>query len=252
MKHQKTPKKHHFVEKVKEDYKCNYCNETFTRKTSLDRHLNDRCKIKKDKDDDKEEILKLLLDEMKQYKKTLDELKEQNNRIELENKKLKQLVKNNPTNINSNNTTNNQQNNTIINNFNLVAFGKEELENVVSDDVCKKILFKGFEAIPGLIEYVHFNKDKPEYHNCFISNMRDKYAITFDGKNWNLTDASNVINTLRDDKQIFLENKFEEFYDSLEKTTVIWNLIFLDNIITINKSNKYQDTYSTFTNLLFK
>lgn len=49
--------------------------------------------------------------------------------------------------------------------------------------------------------------------------MRDKYAITFDGKNWNLTDASNVINTLRDDKQIFLENKFEEFYDSLEKTT---------------------------------
>ena len=32
--------------------------------------------------------------------------------------------------------------------------------------------------------------------------------------------------------------------------TVIWNLIFLDNIITINKSNKYQDTYSTFTNLL--
>ena len=32
--------------------------------------------------------------------------------------------------------------------------------------------------------------------------------------------------------------------------TVIWNLIFLDNMISINKSNKYQDTYSTFTNLL--
>src|SRR4029078_4997121 len=143
----------------------------------------------------------------------------ENKELKEQNKELKLLIKSNIGTTNNIKNNNQQNNNTTINNFNLVAFGKEELENIVPDEICKKILFKGFEAIPGLIEYVHFNKEKPEYHNCFISNMRDKYAITYDGKNWNLTDANDVINTLRDDKQIFLENKFEEFYDSLEKTT---------------------------------
>lgn len=179
--------------------------------------MNKSCHIKKlklIKDSNNQLILEEILEEMKQ-------IKEKNKEIEEENKEQKKLIlclqneiKNKAGDtINSHNTQN------ITNNINIVAFGEEELETIVSNEICKKILFKGFEAVPCLIEYVHFNKDKPELHNCFISNMRDKYAVTYDGINWNLTDANEVINTLRDDKQIYLENKFEEFYDLLDKTT---------------------------------
>src|SRR5439155_11841978 len=97
------------------------------------------------------------------------------------------------------------------NNFNLVAFGKEELETIISDAMSKKILFKGFKAVFNLIEYVHFNKNKPEYHNCYISNMRDKYGLIYDGKQWKLSEMEDIIDTLKEDKKLFLENKFEEF-----------------------------------------
>ena len=92
------------------------------------------------------------------------------------------VLKNNPNNIinntNTKNSNNNILNNTQINNnnINIVAFGKEKLDELVSDALCKKILFKGFEAVPQLIEYIHFNEKRPEYHNCYIPNLKDKYA----------------------------------------------------------------------------
>lgn len=197
------------VTELKKELKCKNCNKKFTRKDNLTRHLNTKCKINTNDSNinNNQELIKQLLNEMKELKDKIS--------------KLEHINHLNNNNNNNSNITNNQNNQTNItnNNFQIVAFGKEELENIVPDDICKKILFKGFEAIPGLIEYVHFNENKPEYHNCFISNMRDKYAITYDGINWNLTEANEVINTLKDDKQIFLENKFEEFYDSLNKTT---------------------------------
>ena len=193
---------------------CEFCNKKFTRQDNLSRHIKGICYKKSEECN----ILSEILEEMKQNKKTVEVLKEVNNELiikiaQLENKNLSNTIN---SNNNSNNIVNTQNN---ITNIQLTAFGKEELEQIISDEICKKILFKGFEAVPGLIEYVHFNKERPEYHNCFISNMRDKYAITYDGSNWNLNDANDVINTLRDDKQIFLENKFEEFYDSLDKIT---------------------------------
>ena len=38
-------------------------------------------------------------------------------------------------------------------------------------------------SIPALVEYVHFNKDIPEYNNVYISNMRDNYVMIYDGPN---------------------------------------------------------------------
>jgi hypothetical protein len=162
------------------------------------------CKEKKTEVDDKEVILQQLLDEMVQLKV-----------------KLQKIESNNI--INSNNTTNNQtiNNNTqnITNNYGIVAFGKEKLDEIVSDDDCKKILFKGFEAVPKLVEYVHFNEKIPQYHNCYIPNIRGKYAIIYDGDNWTLKNIDDVIESLRDSKRTFLENKFDDFYDSLCENT---------------------------------
>ena len=44
---------------------CQYCNKIFTRISSLDRHINDRCKVKKRDDNFKEDLLQKLIEEMK-------------------------------------------------------------------------------------------------------------------------------------------------------------------------------------------
>ena len=116
---------------------------------------------------------------------------------------------------NSNNNTN--SNNTV--NIQLVAFGKEDLNKVVSDNVCKKLIDRGFKSIETLIEYIHFNENKPEFHNCYISNYRDKYAVVYDGNTWNLVDTHDVVDDLTDTKQEFLEIKFNELGDMLNENT---------------------------------
>lgn len=176
--------------KYKENICC-HCEKKFSRVDALQRHINNHCKKKKLEDE--QVILRELINEM--------ECKIQQNNNTLNN-------------INSHNNTQ-----IINNNLNLVAFGKENLNEIISEEMCKKILFKGFEAVPGLVEYVHFNKDMPQNHNCYISNLRGKYATIYDGSNWILKNTGDVIDILKENKGDFLETKFDEFYDSLCENT---------------------------------
>ncbi len=203
-------------------HQCPNCKSVFTRSDALKRHVEHRCKQKKEKkaiDSENQLLIKEILEEMKQIREENHELRNKN--LELENKLL-QIEKNKSGDvINSHNIITDLSTNTqnIVNNFNIVAFGKEALDKDVPEDVCETIFLKGFEAVPFLVKYIHFNEKMPEYQNCYISNMRDKHAITYDGKKWNLTEATEVLKTIREDKQTFLENKFEAFYDSLDELT---------------------------------
>ena len=145
-----------------------------------------------------------------------------NNKLENEINEIKGLTGSISNSYNENTSNSNniiQNNNTLINNINIVAFGKEKLDELIGDEECKKILFRGFEAVPQLIENVHFNKERPEYHNCYIPNLRDKYAIVFDGDNWKRENTVDVIETLTENNTDYLERKFEDFYDLLNEQT---------------------------------
>lgn len=212
-------------------YHCEFCSISFTRNSNLKRHVDNRCKKKKKNDN--EHLLKQLLNEMQELKNKMSFLEKENEK--LKSNKKKKIINN--INENSNNINNVQ----INNNFNIVAFGKEELENIVSDNVCKKILNKGFQSVIHLIEYVHFDKNKPEYHNCYISNMRDKYSLIYDGNQWKLSETEDIINTLKEDKKLFLENKFEEFYDKLDEKTKTKFNNFLSEAETDKVLNKLKN-----------
>jgi hypothetical protein len=63
------------------------------------------------------------------------------------------------------------------------------------------------DSIKTLIEYVHFNKNKPEYHNIYIPNIKEKkYAKVFDGHNWNIVKNHNIISHLINDACQSIEN----------------------------------------------
>ena len=41
---------------------------------------------------------------------------------------------------------------------------------------------KGYKSVPHLIDYIHFNKNKPENHNVMTTNMRDNKISIYDGE----------------------------------------------------------------------
>ena len=210
---------------------CNYCFKTFSRSDSLNRHLDDRCKVKKESDNEKEVIFNRLIAKMEKQEKELKNLKAHNNKLENE---IKSLKDNNIQNINSNNNSNNRNihnnttnntntvnsNNTINNNvFQLVAFGQEDLTSI-SDKIYEQIIKKGFQSVPNFVRYVHFNKNKPENHNIYISNMRDNYVMVFDGNKWTLNNRNDILTQLIDDKKYCLIDKFDEIMDTLDPIAI--------------------------------
>jgi len=96
----------------------------------------------------------------------------------------------------------------------LIGYGKEDFAKIDRQDILKS-LKKGFYSTLQLTEAVHFNPKYPEYHNVYISNIRDKYAMMYDGKDWTLTRKTELIDRLYEDKKNYIENNMEDFIDSL-------------------------------------
>ena len=196
---------------------CNYCKKRFTRYSSLKRHLNGRCIILEKIEEEKEFIYKSLLKQMKEQKEQVDKLIGKNKEHEEKIKELKMKLGTNV--VNGNNNTITTQNITNTQNiFNIIAFGKENLYEM-DDEECKKFLKKGYQSIPSLVNHTHFDKNKPEYHNVYISNMKDLYAMTFDGTAWMVINKDEVINQLFDDNQCFLNDKYKKLNNDLDNIT---------------------------------
>ena len=203
--------KNHISKNVckKGDKRCKYCGRNFKASNNMYRHINLYCDIKKQNDKQKDEILERLIkleEENKQLKKKIT-------KIEKTDKKTKI---NKTTNINTNNGAIN--NGTVINNhINLVAFGREDMTKIDKKEILM-ILRKGYDSTLRLTETVHFNPKYPEYHNVYITNMKDKYAMMYDGKSWNLTIKEDLINRLYDDKKDYIEENVEDFVKFLTKS----------------------------------
>jgi hypothetical protein len=159
---------------------CKYCNNIFTRKDALTRHINKRCKSKKDYSEQINQIVDELVklkDENKQLKK---EIKETNDYMQsiAQVSKTKNNKNNKNINTNSHNTSNinnvNSNNTNIANiqnnNF-IVNFGSEDLSKISDDDLLSS--FKTLsDVFTSFIKLVHANKNYPEFSNLQVTNLR--------------------------------------------------------------------------------
>jgi DNA-directed RNA polymerase subunit RPC12/RpoP len=207
-------------EELDRGFNCNYCEKQFTSNAILQRHIKHNCKTKKDIDNEKEDILNKLIQIQEETKKEIDNLKQENNKLKKQNTKeitklKKQIDKlSKPTINNTLNKINNTNNGTVNNNVILVGYGKEDISKINRDDIIKA-LQGGFYSSLKLTEATHFNPKHPEYHNIYISNMKDKYAMKYDGDAWNLTVKDDLINSIYDDKKNYVEQNLDEFVESL-------------------------------------
>jgi len=109
----------------------------------------------------------------------------------------------------------------IANDIKIVAFGKEDLYSLLDDEQVKRYLNKGYQSVYELIDYLHFDPDRPEMHNVYISNIKDPYALKFDGERWRVVEKDDVIDQLFDDKACYLNSMFKELKNHLNNKTKI-------------------------------
>ena len=164
------------------EYKCDKCNKLWKHKSDFTKHINRKTPcVKELYKINKYDLLIKKIEELENTVKSIGNTK--NNTItkieELENtvKSIGNTKNNTITNINNINNTNN----TLTFIFAPHAFGKEDL-SFIDNISSKKILNKGFKSIQEFVKIIHFNKNKPEYHNVYMPNWRDKSKIlVFDG-----------------------------------------------------------------------
>jgi hypothetical protein len=199
-------------------YNCKYCNRIFNFRNNKWKHEK-ICKIKEKTDLDKlTEIKKLELQVKKEESKILQlKLKlEKSNKIDnITLKKLNKMLmerNNKIKHINSHNTINNNQQ--IINNFQLVGFGKEEIIETLTNRDKKLIMDARYNSLDKLIEIIHCGKYN-QFKNIIITNMKDNYMYKYDDKlgHFILSTKSDVLNSLIDYRIDDLETIYHELID---------------------------------------
>ena len=193
-------------------YMCQYCGNTFNTKVSMHRHVRETCKKRIEEDKRRDEIYERLL----KLEESNNELKNQNAKIMKDNEHLKNKMTNGST---KNNIESVNINNGIQYNINLSGYGKEDMSKIDKTDIIKA--FKsGFNSTLKLTEAMHFNPKYPEFHNVYISSMKNQYAMMYDGTEWSLVMKEDLIDKLYDNKRDFIEENLDEFVSSLSKSQV--------------------------------
>ena len=260
-------KSHHLVTKKSSlnnkvgGHKCIYCNKIFSFKQNKYRHMK-TCKIRKEKDNNNNYRNKLKLKdaEIKRLKERLRDKMNKNCKIHYKTlQKINNQLNNNITKNNCVETINNIHNRNIIN-FNLVGFGKEELVDVLSNKEQLKILKKKFNSLPYMIDYVHFNKNYPQYQNFIITSIKNNIAYKYDDekKQFIAGNKDELLNDLIDNRMYDIDTFYRTHIDKLnDKCKEVINR-FLDkynndklddslkndiNLVVYNNMNKVIDKY---------
>ena len=178
---------------------CKYCSKVFTRKNNMVVHMNKTCKEKTKK----ETILQEELDKVKQELSTI-----KTGKLDIKN------------NINNSSINNGSINNGTIINKNIIKFGSEDIKNILTEKQIEKIVNCRLLALEESIRQVHFNKDKPEYQNIKINNLRSNVALVHDGERFNVTNQYSAISSLIDNHVESIEQILDDKKTSLPIRTV--------------------------------
>jgi hypothetical protein len=210
-------------EKQKE-FCCQFCNLSFTRNSSLTRHLQSRCKAKnhddkpKKKQNDNEDKINLILKQNEELKSEIEKLKSTIKKTKPNKSKIKpnQNVKINQQNINNN--INQPININVVNN--IVNFNDMNYNNVDKklfiEPIMDRRLF-GKAIILKMIENIYINENLPEYQNLVITDKNRGYVKIYNDGKWktdNLNTINLVLNGIVDHSKLILDELYERYLNN--------------------------------------
>ena len=189
--------------KVSQKYLCKYCEKEYNHKSSLSKHIKYSCT--KNKDEDLKELVRLMNLQLESEREQRKEVQKQ---VETQAKQIEKLMGKLEIHGSFNNNT--------INNYTLLAYRETDLSHLTQEDYrsCYKQVN---HCVKHLIEKVHFNPSKPENMNIYISNMKDKYLMVYDGNNWNLANKHEEMDRLYEEKEMMLEEWLDSNPDPILK-----------------------------------
>ena len=199
-------------------YICEYCNRSYKKKFTLNRHLK-TCKVKKEKEKEKEKELQIINAKIKL--------------LELQTK-----VASGNTNCNNNNT-NNTVNNTV--NVTVNDYGKENINFLESNKYKKlitQILGNGMLGLQEYIKYKYCNPQQPENLTIKYTNDRSNNLKVRTNNEWKTRNKLEVIDELYD-----RDNNIEEVLNIYECINDLKDDVHMDKIQVhfVDKIDKYYD-----------
>ncbi len=222
-------------------YICEYCNRSYKKKFTLNRHLK-TCKVKKEKEKEK----KKEKEKEKENESSL-ELKLELAKKQIEILKLQAQVASGNTNCNNTTNTTSNSNNTVNNTVNITVndYGKEDVNFLESNKYKKlitQILGNGMHGLQEYIKYKYCNPHQPENLTIKYTNDRSNNLKVRTNNEWKTRNKLEVIDELYD-----RDNNVEEVLNVYERINDLEDGDQMDKIQEqfVDKINKYynQDDY---------
>jgi hypothetical protein len=209
-------------EELTSGYQCEFCQKYF--KTSQTKYHHKMTCKKKNCDSDCNDEIEIL----------------KNKIMNLENQMMK--VGNQPTTINNTYNNCNIQNN-VQNNITLENFGKENVE-FLADSFIRRCLFKAFDGVGDLTRKIHFNPDKPEYHNVTTTNKKDGFLEVFKNGKWIYDDKNKVLDALIKQSFDIISSHYDQFDDEIKAELSPTNFKRVDRFVesVLNQDKTIQNS----------
>lgn len=243
---------------------CQYCMKTFYQTSNLNKHIKYNCKVKKQQDEEKEEIFKQLLlkdsiikekeEQINKKDEQINKILEQNQQLITQIEKLTKLsfcsktnktnkssksvqmaknITNNTSNTaNSNNTTNNTSNVVLFN------FGKENLDIIDKKQYINRVIknnITGVKIPEEILKLIHFNPQYPQLSNIYISDINREKCMVYDDGMWKLSPTDKIPEVI--DRVVeYSYNKDEELREIFKNNKPV-----IDRLNVINKYVKMND-----------
>ena len=202
----KSPKSHHSTKNkmisCKSSFQCKYCKKDFKHKHGMYRHIKYTCK--KNEDEDLKELARLLN----------EQLMEKNKQIEKMHSNMQKQIDKLTTKLQIHNVNNGTINNfqTINNTLNIKLLNHVDTDYSHLTPIDYISCFRDCNyCVKTLIEKVHFNKDKPENMNIYISSIKGNYIMVYKEDGWQIQKRKEQIDDLYEYNEMVLENWYDEY-----------------------------------------
>ena len=177
------------------------------------RHIKYVCK--KNKDEDFKELARLMNEQNKKMELIHEEQQKTTKKLLFKDKELQKMqkqIERLTTKLqiqNINNGVIHQNQNNVVN-IQLLNHTETDYSHLTHKDYVMCI-HDCNKCVKSMIEKVHFNKDKPENRNIYISNIKGKYIMIYKDNAWQIIDKKEQLDDMYDYNEMVLEFWYDEY-----------------------------------------